>query len=366
MSQCCEKCKKVSDSRERTTVRCFGKCRKVYHYSCIDWNVEKYAKLFKECPYARFVCLDCQDSEEDTMYVEFQKINEFIKDLKQHLVVNHTKLNHEIGEIKNHVVETIKPVELQKSFAAVVKTNPTKLVLLQPKKPQENKKTREDVIGQIDPKSIPIMGCRNISNGGIILQCDSNEAKEKLKQIATEKLGTEYEIKLPVERNPRVKILGMSEILKSEQIISALKQQNPLLAGSEIKVVTTYCRRNTQKIDTIIEVDAETYKKIMLAEKLNIHFDRCHVVDSIGITRCYNCNGYGHHGNRCTSTLCCPKCSENHKLSDCKSQDLKCCNCVAANTKLHLNIPSNHAAWDSSCTVYQRKVTALKNQINYQ
>lgn len=364
MSQC-EKCKQVTDSRQRTTLRCFGRCKKVYHYSCIDWNFEKYKTLFKECPYVRFVCADCQNHEEDTIYEEFNKINKFVEELKQHLCANHLKLNEQLGEIKSHVEEIHKPDEA-KSFAAVVKTNPTKLVLLQPKKPQENKKTKEDIVSQIDPKSIPLMGYRNVSNGGIILQCDSNEAKEKLKQIATDKLGTQYEIKLPAELKPRVKILGMSEQLESDEIISALKQQNSFLADSYIKVVTTYRRRNTQKVDTIIEVDSTCYKKIMEAEKLNINFDRCHVVESIGLSRCYKCNGYSHHGDRCTSKLTCPKCSGEHRYTECNSTETKCSNCVETNKKLNLNIDTNHATWDTCCTLYQRKMKILRNQINYQ
>lgn len=364
MSQC-DKCKKVTDSRERNSLRCFGKCKKVFHYTCIDWNFEKFSKLFKDCPYARFVCLECQNHDEDTIYEEFKKINNFVEELKQHLCANHTKLNVQLGEIKEHVVDMQKPKETS-SFASVVKSNPTKVVLLQPKKPQQSKKTREDVVSLIDPKSIPVMGCRNVANGGIILQCNSNEAKEKLKQIASDKLGADYEIKLPTELNPRVKILGMSEKLESEEIISALKQQNPFLSEGTIKVVTTYNRRNTQKIDTIIEVDADNFKKIIAAEKLNINFDRCQVVESIGITRCYNCNGYSHHGMKCTSQLTCPKCSGNHRFSDCKSTEMKCSNCTDANNKLHLKINTNHATWDNSCTIYQRKLKSLKNQINYQ
>lgn len=360
----CEKCKKATDSRERTTIRCFGRCRKLYHYACVDWNFEKFGKLFKECPYARFVCLECQGYEEDTLYEEFNKINLFIMEMKQHLTANHLKIGHELEEIKSQVEEIQKPTEQPHSFAAVVKSNPTKLVMLQPKQPQANKKIRKDLT--TSPKNIPVMGCRNIANGGIILQCNTNDAKEKLKTIVTEKMGADYEVKLPTELKPRVKILGMSEKLESDEIVSALKQQNHFLANSDIKVITTYCRRNSQKIDTIIEVGSVDFTKILQAEKLNIHFDRCHVVESVGISRCFNCNGYGHHSNRCTGKLCCPRCSENHKLGECKSQEVKCSNCIAVNTKLNLNVAINHTTWDTSCAVYQRKMKTLKNQISYQ
>lgn len=362
----CEKCKKGVSSRERLAVRCFGKCKGVYHLTCVDPNHEKWSTFLKECTYTKFVCVECQKYEEYVLYEEIKKLSTKVDELKLTIGDCNYNINKKLTEMKAEVIEHKEQIVQPTTYAEALKINPNKVVLIQPKVKQDNKKTKEDITAQIDPTEIPVMGCRNAANGGMILHCDTDEAKNKIKEIAIEKLGQNYDIKIPAELNPRVKILRMSEILSDEEVVTSLKKQNEFLRDSNIKVIAVTKRKNGFECDTILEIDATIYKKIMEAEKLNIRFDRCRVVDSVGITRCYKCNGFSHKSTDCKNNTSCPKCAGEHKLSECRTEDLKCINCKKMNEKLNLNLNIDHPTWDKDCVVYQRKIKALKNKINYE
>lgn len=91
----------------------------------------------------------------------------------------------------------------------------------------------------------------------------------------------------------------------------------------------------------------------------------CPVREIIDVLRCFNCNGYHHSAKNCELPISCPKCSENHTFELCKSENLRCINCVKSNEKLKKNLKTNHSAMDSSCPVYQRFANVRRNQTDY-
>ena len=57
----CNNSKRVPGSKE--FLHCFGLCNKFFHVECLDWKFagsENWLKVFKNCPYAVVMCLDCQ------------------------------------------------------------------------------------------------------------------------------------------------------------------------------------------------------------------------------------------------------------------------------------------------------------------
>lgn len=147
-------------------------------------------------------------------------------------------------------------------------------------------------------------------------------------------------------------------------------QQNKLVFNekSECKVVKLWpTKKNSNQSQAILQVDVNTYNTLMSGGdgKLFVGYDYCDVYDSVELRRCFKCSGFNHHSNRCTSQkYSCPRCSEEHPVKDCRSEVLKCINCIKFNEKnkeLKLNV--NHAAWDSRCHVYGHKVTEFKTQM---
>ena len=62
------------------------------------------------------------------------------------------------------------------------------------------------------------------------------------------------------------------------------------------------------------------------------------------VSRCYNCQRYGHSAHRCNAKIRCPRCSQGHKWEDCpnKKETPKCANCGG-----------NHSAAYMGCNKYK-------------
>lgn len=114
-------------------------------------------------------------------------------------------------------------------------------------------------------------------------------------------------------------------------------------------------KKKPSVFQAILQVDKETYNYLISCGSIFVGYDYCAVYDAINVDRCFNCNAFGHSSRVCKSTLACPRCSENHRVADCKSDVLKCSNC---SVKTGTNI-TNHAAWDLSCPTFiaqQKKI----------
>ena len=130
---------------------------------------------------------------------------------------------------------------------------------------------------------------------------------------------------------PRVKIIGFSDDLSENELISALKTQNKFLADKNVKLVKKYCDDNKlyNKYMAVIEVDTATFRFLMDARKVFIGWDSCKVVEYFGILRCFKCCGFGHRMKDCKSeNFVCGLCSESHHHKECKSEIVKCNNCL--------------------------------------
>jgi hypothetical protein len=72
--------------------------------------------------------------------------------------------------------------------------------------------------------------------------------------------------------------------------------------------------------------------------------------------QCFKCQKYGHYSSACVQTsLVCVKCTGNHRISECKSDKLKCANCSLEHTSSFVG-----------CKIYQQnfkeKVEKIKNK----
>lgn len=114
----------------------------------------------------------------------------------------------------------------------------------------------------------------------------------------------------------------------------------------------------------IVECDPLSAEKILKQEKISIGWSICRVFEYVHVFRCFKCGDYDHKATECKKEDRCLKCaSKEHKTEDCVSDYYKCCNCIAANEKLKLNLKVDHTVFDANCPVYLRKVDAQKRSI---
>lgn len=251
------------------------------------------------------------------------------------------------------------------SFANVLKSN-YPVVIVKPKDQcQKNESTRSDIRKAIDPKTVPIKNIRNTKNGGIAIECATRDATNALRLNASSLLGDSYNITIPEKRHPKIKVMGLTEI--TDDLAETILQQNDHIfdTSSKIKIVHTFQSKNTQLFGFKMEMDVVSYGRIMLEPKLRIGWDICRVYEELDVNRCYNCSQFNHLAKDCRSKIACPKCSGSHLVAQCKSTVEECPNCKKACEKLRIRLDKSHTAWDSSCPVYQRKLSLAKNRVDY-
>ncbi|KAK2578125.1 hypothetical protein KPH14_000865, partial [Odynerus spinipes] len=208
---------------------------------------------------------------------------------------------------------------------------------------------------------IGVTKIRNAAKGAIIVGCNSEKDIEKFKEAAKKELGGKYKIEVPKKRMPRVNVLGIDQSdaeLGDEELLNAIINQNPLGeigAGDELRIIHKYTNNKTEKVDIILEMNAEYFKGIINRGMINIGYKRCKVNEYIRVIQCLKCCGYGHMAKECKKKIACRNCGEEHNHNECNSTDYTCINCFNRMNKFNLqNIDIGHKATYSRCPCYQK------------
>lgn len=314
---------------------------------------------------------------------ELRKMEKFTEAFKnQSDKVNDTilsamKKNDEACKTINTVVnEKNKNMGQTVSFADMVKnTKKSELkmkkelpLIVKPKNKQKNQQTKSDLNTKVDPKNFKIKNIEDKTNGAILIETETAEDREKIKTELEKQFKDKYEIKIPTDIKPQIEIIHMNNKFEETEIVEKLKKQNCFLEMSEIEVVKVYQvkKYNKEFYNAVIEVDKETFPKILANEKVCIGWERCRVFDAINIRRCYKCKGFNHKSADCTNKETCLKCHQEHKTSECSKDYInKCINCIKYNEKLKLNVDVNHKTFSKLCPAYQHKLNLKKKAIGY-
>lgn len=220
-------CGKCSNNIKRgeSSITCSGLCDMVYHYKCSSLKEEEF-KFIASRNYVGWFCSVCVEQRNigiekavtKTLKMvmelneDFQKQTETIEQLIKNVSVE-LKSNKE--EIRSEIEKSVNPSYADK---LKIKKKSDPVLLIKPKISGQNSlKTKEDIKKSIDPLTVAVAGVRNISNGGVIIECKNSEAIEKLKEKVSEKLGSDYIASIPKSRMPRVKICGLSENMGAEE-----------------------------------------------------------------------------------------------------------------------------------------------------
>jgi hypothetical protein len=371
------------------TIKCSGFCNRQFHTSCtnVTRNLESILNSTKNLLWFCDPCLHLQKNGFEKITALFNEILKSREQSKIQITELYNKLNSSITKqtcsIENAKSEIInKNEEIKISYAEILKNNEETslkkndaVVVVKPKnKNQGAEKTIHDIKSKINPKEIVVNGLMNATDSGIIIKCKKKEDTNKIVKIIEENLSENYEAKIPLRKNPRLKIVGIDEKPADNcEIIETIKKQNEEYfdTSSVIKVITV--NEITNKIgkkyyNLIIEVNPNTYNKIMTSEncKMNINWNRCKVFDAIYVRQCLKCCSFdGHNAKDCPNHVVCFKCSGNHKSDSCSMEKFKCINCENANKNLKLNLNTEHSAMSKECEVYKKIVKNKMRSINY-
>lgn len=372
MSSVCGTCETAIDRRKSPSISCAGSCNKPYHATCVGFPPDSLK--FMKTPGLHWYCQHCnkiKDKYESIITNLLEaKINDVLKDVQ--LIFSDVK--HEIMKLAEQKLSDITSLSLSQNslpngpnkplFSEV--TSRESMVVIKPKNSdQSNGQTKTDIMKTLNPLdlNIQVSKVKNVKSGGILIGCNKPDDAHKLKQMAEEKLSSEYKIREVKNNNPKLKLVGMIEEYTEDQLLKFIKTQNKVLSeNSECRIVKIWpTKKNVHLYQAIVELDSDTFRKVMTQGNLFVNYDACTVYDATDLKICFKCSGFNHFQNKCKSTkFVCPKCSLDHSIKDCASDAApKCANCL--NAKL---TDYNHFVWDSvKCTVYQKKLEHYKHSL---
>lgn len=345
MSFDCVDCSRPVKTGDKSLV-CSGSCGAFYHLKCL--KLKQYDHdLINERPDIHFICEKCLK--------DLKSLDKIVKELKESV-----ELLKKITEEKN--IEKGVEIQKQKSYAEAAKST----VIVKPKEKQDINKTKSDVKDNIKPSELSI-NFNNISekkDGSISIICSDEKSRENLCKEVNSKLNEKYIIDSPKLTVPQILLTGMSEMYETSEIEAALKSQNNL--KGEVKCVKCYRGiKNTKVFNAIIVLEEEDYIKVMKEGKVCVNWDRCRIFEYISIRKCYNCWGFKHIASKCKNEVACAKCGQNHDTKECKSEEVKCVNCVRSNKLYGLKYDGNHDCRDTVCPVYLKQIEIEKKRASY-
>ena len=131
---------------------------------------------------------------------------------------------------------------------------------------------------------------------------------------------------------------------------------------NEITPLFAIRRKSTEVSSWVLEVTPEARITLLSKERLHIAYKTCKVEDYLRISRCYNCQKFGHASKDCKNTRVCSICAQDgHGHDNCKIKEDKA---ICRNCRNYSN-PANHSVRSVTCPYYQSLIRNLKNRIDY-
>lgn len=385
VENCCGVCsKKFKRNKTDKIIECDADCKKSFHLDCTDLKVEEYEMVCKKKS-IKWFCVTCDqscigggltriDSEVQCVIESLNRLKDDVKDMG-------AVLNENLAIFKDQDSSGTKLNK--KSYASVVKKGKLSESLIieslgdEEGEVENYESLKQNVTSKLDPVKLGI-GIRKVQacgKGKVMISCNSSQSVEVLRSEAKEVLGKKYQVREQESGwRPRLMVLGLQKNCMDgdeETFVNNVIEHNKLDTNNDKvfvkKVISFPDARFPRQVKVVLEVDAESRRRLIGAGILNLKWHTGRVRDHVFVRRCYKCGGYGHTQKDCKNEVSCPDCAGDHDLNDCRARetDMKCNNCMSANKKLGLNLNIHHSSRDHNCKSYQRQIDNLESRINY-
>lgn len=318
------------------------------------------------------------------MAVLYQALKQ--KTIHAHMSIQHLKeqqvVANSLQKFKEVIEDKLPPSE-NKTFADMVKKGADKFI--RPNNlssvaiyPSDKTKTSDDtktlVQKIISPEEMKlhVRGLRKVKNGGVLISTESKGDIEKLRN--SEKLvSSGLTVEEPTKRRPRISVLGVPVALSEKDVLECIFEQNladmfpnssreSLLAT--IKLSHKSGKKDTPTCNYILEVSAGIRKSLINQGRIYINWTSCPVRDFTIVTRCYNCQQFGHAAKYCReASPTCNHCGDiGHSFKDCtnKASPPNCATCKRFKRKC------DHQTGDATCPARKYAEVNYINSIDYE
>lgn len=314
-------------------------------------------------------------SYEDNENIQSNLLSEFYE-IRTYLTKLDTKIDGRDGQMRSFASVTGSPINSRKLSGDSLKitlSKPSITCIVKSKNQDENStSTLKEFEKAIKPKTlnIGIARTQKLSRGTIVVTCKSSEDRDKL--LANVNSDGNLVAEKEKMRNPLVIFKGLpQDQWNVEKLKSELVPQNGWIAGINL-IKFKFSKRSWEngKSDVVFEVDGKAWQKLTREGRIYYDHNCVRVLDFSPVTQCLGCLKFGHTAAHCDANQLppkCFKCGEGHKAKECKSDSIKCINCVEHSHKF-TNSPkvnTNHSAKDRKCPAYQRILKNLTSRTDY-
>lgn len=212
----------------------------------------------------------------------------------------------------------------------------------------------------------PDFDCKASNDGSIKMLFKSFKDALNTKKLFDEKIKS-VNVKNPVRKSmKKLDVVGLPFSVSKKEAMAAFVADNPALGLSLCAddPCSAELSSNSDAFITVVDVkkcwNKAQYRVLfsvtdgfinILEGVSSIKLLSCvlHFYISSNKLQCYNCSGFGHFSDKCTSPHVCAKCaSPHHKTADCDSTTFKCINCVRR------NLPNSaHPAYSHKCPCFK-------------
>lgn len=162
---------------------------------------------------------------------------------------------------------------------------------------------------------------------------------------------------------PRLTIFNVPAEIDEKNLAKLITEQNDI-TSSHIKPIYKFGPRGRHFVHWVVEVDPDTRRDILRKRTLYINWHSCNVEDKIHLTKCYNCQGFGHTAPKCNQPVACGNCAEGHDTRQCPNKDdntkIKCTLCSKAKIE-----DNKHKPRDGKCFIFKRRMEAFVANIDF-
>ncbi len=292
--------------------------------------------------------------------------------------------------MKNNLEKQKQTNTSTKSYSDALKSNSNSIkhetshvVIIRPKGNEINsdilKKEIETKLNSKEIGSISIKKFKNIANNSVLIECNSNDECESLKNKINENLNEKCEANIPEKKLPKLIIYNVFHETDENEFSEMLINRNEKIknfidnnVNEKITFKFMLKAKNPLFKHAVIEVTPELRKIIINLRKINVMLSRCDVEDFISIMRCFNCLGFGHLKKNCTNNLTCSQCAgSDHSHKECQSRanHKTCINCKKYNERIKnpnaIKHDINHDALYSECPSLKYIKNLIQSKINY-
>lgn len=233
---------------------------------------------------------------------------------------------------------------------------------------EDSEEVRSDVSSALrrDPK-IRVTNIRKLRGGSVVIEAASGSDLDSIKTAFAS--SDHLSCSDPKKILPRLKVFDVPKFMTNERFIDDLlvkNVENESLRNEvrpRIKVVTRLKSRFPDKEHFVVSVPGSVRNTFIGKGRVFVDLGSHHLVDHFNITRCFNCQQFGHSSGSCTKPKVCGFCAKaGHAFKDCpsKSSTPCCANCRAGSLST-----TDHDTASRDCPSYAKQLARYKGLIDY-